>query len=339
MLNYITSTYTKYTNKSEQVYKLTARGAYNIPLGIIRNKFYQFNEIRNDFLNTFTTNNINYSDNHHLLDSSPIENGKQKLIERNTSNSIYIEMSGKYFNSSNIFIEIFNNTKILLEQLSLNLTTLRAYQQKRILVKFNEDENDEIDKQIKDLAHSMTDKVLCVEGNIRKLNSYQKENLTDIERILNENMKLTLAQKLKEFTQEFKANEVNYSNSFKQFNSNNNNIDEEILDEDESNNNLCQINDGNEILLKRDREISKLLDSINDLASIFKDIQNLVQEQGTILDRIDYNIEEASDKTKEAHKHLIKANEHLKNNCFNKAILILMIVIFIECVLIMFKYV
>ena len=255
MINFLTSTYSKYTNKSQQVYKISQKGSFHLPLGVITNKYYQFNEIRNDIQNTFSTN-INYNDNHHLLESSPIENGNIKLIEKNNKSNL-IEMTSINNYSSNSFINIFNDTKILLDQLTLNLTTLRSYQQKRIIVKFDEDENDEIDKQIKDLAHSMTDKVLCVEGNIRKLNSYQKENLTDIERILNENMKLTLAQKLKEFTQEFKANEVNYSNSFKQFNSNNNNIDEEILDEDESNNNLCQINEGNEILLKRDREISK----------------------------------------------------------------------------------
>ena len=43
----------------------------------------------------------------------------------------------------------------------------------------------------------------------------------------------------------------------------------------------------------RSKEISELTDSINSLAVLFKDFSVLVIEQGTILDRIDYNIETA----------------------------------------------
>ena len=183
----------------------------------------------------------------------------------------------------------------------------------------------------------MTNKVKNVEENIKKLNSYPKENLSYNEINLNNNMKLTLAQKLKEFTQEFRLNENNYLNSYKIFGGEKKK-DEEILDEDDSNNNFFQINEGNEILKKRDKEINILLESIIDLSSLFKDMQNLIQEQGTILDRIDYNIDQAFDNTKKAYSHLKKANEHMKNNCFFKSIILLMIIIFIESVLIMFKY-
>ena len=48
----------------------------------------------------------------------------------------------------------------------------------------------------------------------------------------------------------------------------------------------------------KSKEIQRLVGSINDLAVIFKDLSTLVIEQGTILDRIDYNIEQAKDSTK-----------------------------------------
>jgi syntaxin 16 len=55
----------------------------------------------------------------------------------------------------------------------------------------------------------------------------------------------------------------------------------------------------------RNIEINNLVTSINDLAVLFKELSVLVIEQGTILDRIDYNIEEALDHTIKGEKQLI----------------------------------
>lgn len=48
----------------------------------------------------------------------------------------------------------------------------------------------------------------------------------------------------------------------------------------------------------RNKEIKTLVSTINDLAVLFKELSVLVVEQGTILDRIDYNIECAHKDTK-----------------------------------------
>ena len=44
---------------------------------------------------------------------------------------------------------------------------------------------------------------------------------------------------------------------------------------------------------ERDREVRNILTSIADLAQIMKDLSTLVIDQGTVLDRIDYNMEQA----------------------------------------------
>ena len=90
---------------------------------------------------------------------------------------------------------------------------------------------------------------------------------------------------------------------------------------------------------KRDNELSNLLESVNELAQLFKDMQTLVMEQGTILDRIDYNIDIASTNISTGKKSIIKADKHLKNNCFRNVIIVLLICIFIEGLLIIFKFI
>ncbi len=61
-----------------------------------------------------------------------------------------------------------------------------------------------------------------------------------------------------------------------------------------------------QIAMSRDEEINNLVRSINDLAVIFKELSVLVMDQGNILDRIDYNIEQAVRHTKKANVELRK---------------------------------
>ena len=68
-------------------------------------------------------------------------------------------------------------------------------------------------------------------------------------------------------------------------------------------------------LLYRDEDINKLVDNINKLNQLFKDMNQLVIEQGTIVDRIDYNIEKAQDSSTRAKKELVKV-EFFANKLF-----------------------
>ena len=58
------------------------------------------------------------------------------------------------------------------------------------------------------------------------------------------------------------------------------------------------------MLRGRDKEITKIVESIYSLNSIYKDLQTLVIEQGSLLDRIDENIERTVESVSSAKKHL-----------------------------------
>ena len=83
----------------------------------------------------------------------------------------------------------------------------------------------------------------------------------------------------------------------------------------------------------RDKEIQALTDSVRDLAVLFKELSTLVIEQGTIIDRIDYNIETALEDTKKGKKHLEGARKAQKSNRSRKVIIWLSILILMFIVL------
>lgn len=60
------------------------------------------------------------------------------------------------------------------------------------------------------------------------------------------------------------------------------------------------------IALDRNEKIEHLVRSINQLNELFKQMNRLVIEQGTILDRIDFNIEQVFQKTVKGKEELIQ---------------------------------
>jgi len=67
------------------------------------------------------------------------------------------------------------------------------------------------------------------------------------------------------------------------------------------------------VLAERDREIRKIAQSVSQVVEIFKDLSQMVIEQGTILDRVDHNIAQAEHLTRQAHEEVKKASKELRN--------------------------
>ena len=59
-------------------------------------------------------------------------------------------------------------------------------------------------------------------------------------------------------------------------------------------------------IAQREHEINDIAKGIIELADIFKDLQGMVIDQGTMLDRIDYNVERMATDVKGAEKELIQ---------------------------------
>lgn len=101
---------------------------------------------------------------------------------------------------------------------------------------------------------------------------------------------------------------------------------------------LAVVEDLNMAVQSRDKEIVQIAKSIEELGSIFKELAVLVIDQGTILDRIDYNMEAVVEHTKEGIGQLEKAESHQKNARPLKCIICLSITIVILLVILILKH-
>lgn len=63
-------------------------------------------------------------------------------------------------------------------------------------------------------------------------------------------------------------------------------------------------------ITEREKEIQEIVKSIMGVAQVFKELQAMVIDQGTILDRVDYNIEQVDANMETAHKELIKGSKY-----------------------------
>ena len=315
--------------------------------GIIKDQTKIFNEYRTNFQNHFfhyLEKDI-FDDTKKVLSNSFLfaENKNTKLLKYDQ-----IELEDISYNLDNSnYVESYKKVNNILDELLTNFASLKSFQQERIKPKFidEEIENKRIDKEIDKLIIKMMKKIKFCEALTKMIKNKKNETNTILEKVKN-NIKLFLVTRIQNFSNEFRKNEQQYLKYLKEMgvviNSNNeNNTSNDLLtnnDDDEKKNFLyTQEDDLHSQIKKRDEDISVLVKSINELSVIFKDLQNIVQEQGTILDRIDYNINISYENSQKGLQSIKKADEHHKDSCFRNAILLLFIIIFVETIMIIYK--
>jgi len=87
-----------------------------------------------------------------------------------------------------------------------------------------------------------------------------------------------------------------------------------------------QLKDNTRIVKEREGEITKIVESIHSLTDIFKDLAMLVVDQGTVLDRIDYNIEMTVQNVEKGVKNLESAEKYQKSATKKRLILLLVVI-------------
>jgi syntaxin 16 len=340
--------------------------------GITKDRYKQFCEYRTNFQNRFFhfIEKDFFDDTKKLINNSILftenKNINSQLLRKKKYDPIELQNISRNLDNSN-YIESYKEVNSRLKDLLANFASLKNLQQERIKPKFEDEEieNRKIDKKIKKLIIKMMEKIKFFEA-LTKMESIKqsmsknqnpKEN--ELEEKVKKNIKMFLIGKIKNFINEFRKNEQKFMQYLKELkggdqeyliNANNinndtNNINDSFRsssDDEEKNDSkkdflLTQDDDIHLQIKKRDKDINVLANSINELSGIFKDLKSVVQEQGTILDRIDYNIDVSYENSQRGLKHIKQAEEHQNESCFRNVILLLFFIIFVESILIIMK--
>ena len=241
---------------------------------------------------------------------------------------------------------------------------LQSSQEKRLMTQFNIEEQKALSRNIKKISYQLNKDLKNLEKNLQiytssdnLLESDESESATNyLQYQIKENMNQNLISQFFIFSKKFKLNQEVYAQKCKEL----------LIEDDEDDKEKCNLYEMNEIsttnsevndnmqkadndqnflmkeepdilLQERDMELDKICKGVNNLHEIFKDMNILVNEQGTILDRIDYNIDIGYDNVSKGKKKLHEANESRKGSCFRNAIMFLMLFIFIESMIILNK--
>ena len=196
-------------------------------------------------------------------------------------------------------------------------------------------DSSDVMNEINNLTNSINVRLQMISQKIGciVLDRLEAEKFPERAKILS-NIRANLNEAYKDFSIRFKMEQENFSASF-------NRAPHLMSDkEDNANDDFIELDVGNENYQRRqqqlmqeqnDEEIQQIIQRAEEIRGIFVDLSNLIAEQGTVIDRIDFCVTESLNNAKEAHKEVEKAAKYQKKSrmWICAAILAVMIVILI----------
>ena len=298
--------------------------------GIARNLSMRYLMIREKL-------NINYSKENNIKTyiSENISNNRftSKLISSNDKIELQNMNNPKY-------MDIYEQCDNLLKDFDIEFNKLKEEQQKRIVPNFNEIESKLITQNIQMISTKMTQQLKKCKYLTKELKTLLANS--DLDENVKINMYQNLLNRLAETSRALQINEEMQLQKYHEFNGvedsffNINNFDSIETTQTQKFNSI----DAKKIDINKDRnkEIDQIVKTVNELKEIFQEVADMIIFQGTILDRIDYNIYESRYNIRRGNREMEETHERLKSGCLRRINQILIICIFIMSILIIFKF-
>eukprot|EP00128_Syssomonas_multiformis_P014396 Colp12_sorted_trinity150504_noHs@34340 len=229
---------------------------------------------------------------------------------------------------------------------------LSALHTKRLMVNFETDEAHQ-EREIDAKTREITDLFHHAENVLKRFGKQSEDTTLSVaDRTVRKNMQMSMAREIQGLSMSFRSTQKQYMMKVQNQKHGQGGHALDFLNEPSKKPAAMQadedlgfdemqmriLEDTEQEVNRRDEEITKIAKSIEELAAIFKELAVLVIDQGTILDRIDYNMENAVEHAREGVKQLHKAEESQKANLAIKCIVLLVILIIIMVGVLIWKH-
>jgi syntaxin 16 len=242
-----------------------------------------------------------------------------------------------------IWVADVDQVKSILQEIHRKMDDLQSLHASRVGSVFGKD-LDDMEVRIEAMTRDITDQFRMAERILQKVGAATRRAGGE-EAAIGANVQRSLAKQLQELSVSFRTSQRKYLSEVqaqKGVTMTGDRFAGIDLSTEEGNfftNQQVQVVDNlQEAIQSRDTEISKIAQSIEELGMIFKELAVLVIDQGTILDRIDYNMEAVVEHTKTGIKQLERAEKAQKNARPMKCIVCLVVTIVILLVLLVLKH-
>ncbi|RIB04114.1 t-SNARE [Gigaspora rosea] len=240
------------------------------------------------------------------------------------------------------WVDIVEEVDDDISQIKSLIPTLESLHRKHALPGF--DDRTEEEREIERLSSEITKLFQQCQQKIRRIADESRVTASSQEKAMSKNIQISLATKLQDLSTNFRKQQSSYMKKLKgvkvrstgYFPIENNDSDEE-RDFGFTNDQLAYVESSETMISQREQEINEIAKSIQTIAGIFNELQALVIDQGTLLDRIDYNVEQMVTNVKGATRELDRGANYQKKNRNRKIILLLLLIIFGLIIILIFK--
>ncbi|KAF9151078.1 hypothetical protein BG015_007113 [Linnemannia schmuckeri] len=244
------------------------------------------------------------------------------------------------------WVDIVDEVDDELEKIKVNVQKLDAMHKKHLLPGF--DDRIQEERDIERLTDEITQQFHASQRRIKRINAESRHSSSNQEQIMSRNVQMSLAQKVQDASTLFRQKQNTYMQRMRGVELRNKDIfsavqpiNSSISDDPEEGGftgaQQAFAEQSNATITQREQEINHISKSIFQLADIFKDLQTMVIDQGTLLDRIDFNVEQASVHLQDAVYELDEGEKYQKKARNRKIILLLILLIVGLFIVLIFK--
>ena len=229
---------------------------------------------------------------------------------------------------------LFDDCRDKLQALETILEDVKSLHTRLRLQTINQNQRDATSYKEK-MAFCLT-KLNEVEQNIGEIKRIQPEDGKRHQEILRKNLASALNMQLRDkvvFLNKYKSLQQDAASGSSEFGF----LERDTSEQDERLS-LFQDDKLKREALQYDAEIDKAVQGISSIHTLFKQMNDLVIQNGEIVDRIDYNIDTAMKSVQRGKKELIQAREYQENGCAKKFIKGQIIVVLFLGFMIFLKY-